>query len=105
MKFVNRGYLSVKPTKLFVDWANKNDEDFNALADSEPSVYLIEEDFYDDEPVLKSHFKKVFKNELMAVSEDESKYPDIKFEIFNEWFDIQMGGFVFDTQEGGLNAD
>ena len=41
----------------------------------------------------------------MAVSEDESKYPDIKFEIFNEWFDIQMGGFVFDTQEGGLNAD
>lgn len=105
MKFVNRGYLSVKPTKLFIEWANKNDEDFGELQSSEASIYLIEEDFYDDEPVLKNHFKKVFQNELMAVTEDESVYPEIKFEVFNEWFDIEMGASVFDTQSGGLVAD
>lgn len=59
MKFVNRGYLSVKPTKLFIDWANEHDEDFAGLQSSEASIYLIEEEFYDDEPVLKSHFKSV----------------------------------------------
>ena len=105
MKFVNRGYLSVKPTKLFIDWANKHDEDFGELQSSEASIYLIEEDFYDDEPVLKSHFKKVFQNELMAVTEDASVYPEIKFEVFSEWFDIEMGASVFDTQSGGVVAD
>ena len=105
MKFVNRGYLSVKPTKLFIDWANEHDEDFNSLSDSESSIYLVEEDFYDDEPVLKSHFKKVFQNELQAVTEDESVYPEIKFEVFMNWFDVELGGSVFDTQSSGLQAD
>jgi len=105
MKFVNRGYLTVKPTKLFIDWANNYDEDFSALESSEASVYLIEEDFYDDEPVLKSHFKNVFQNELLAVTEDESVYPEIKFEVFNDWFDVEMGTSVFDTQSGGVVAD
>lgn len=105
MKIVNRGYLSVRPTKLFIDWANQNDEDFSDLDTSEASIYLIEEDFYDDEPVLKSHFKKVFLNELEAVTEDESVYPEIKFEIFNAWFDVELGAAVFDTQENNIIAD
>lgn len=105
MKFVNRGYLSVKPTELFIDWANKHDEDFKELMDSESSIYLIEEEFYDDDAVLKSHFKKVFMNELMAVTEDESVYPEIKLEVFVSWFNVELGASVFDTQDGGLNAD
>ena len=105
MKFVNRGYLSIKPTKLFIDWANSHDEDFSALESSESSIYLIEEDFYDDEPVLKSHFKNVFLNELMAVSEDESIYPEIKFEVFQEWFIVELGSSVFDTQNSGIVVD
>lgn len=102
MKIVNRGFISVNPTKLFIDWANKNDEDFDGLVSSEASVYLIEEDFYDDEPVLKSHFKKIFLNELESVSEDDSSYPEINFELFNTWFNVELGASVFDTQKTDL---
>lgn len=105
MKIVNRGYIAVKPTKLFINWANQNDVEFDGLIDSESSVYLIEEDFFDDEAVLKSHFKKVFNNELQAVSEDEESYPEIKMEVFEAWFTVEMGASVFDTQSSGLAAD
>jgi hypothetical protein len=105
MKFVNRGYLAVKPTKLFFDWANKNDEDYSDLEDSESSIYLIEENFYDDEQVLKANFKKVFLNELQAVSEDDSTYPEMKFEIFTSWFNVELGASVFDAQDESLIAD
>lgn len=105
MKFVNRGYIVVRPTKEFINWANQNDEDFEDLADNEASIYLIEEDFYDDEPVIKSHFKKIFLNELQGVSEDSASYPEISFETFNLWFDLEIGSTVFDTQKDSLIAD
>ena len=38
---------------------------------SEPNVYLIEEDFFEDEPVIKANFKKIFNNEIYAVSIEE----------------------------------
>ena len=105
MKFVNRGYLMVKPTQLFIDWANKHDEDYNDLVDSESTVYLIEEEFYDDEQVLKANYKNVFLNELSAVTEEEERYPEIKFTVFNEWFDVEMGTSVFDAQSDRLISD
>lgn len=105
MKIVNRGFIIIRPTEAFWKWANANDEDYQDLTEGEPNVYLIEEEFYDDELVLKSYFKNIFLNELEAVSEDESTYPEIKFEVFNEWFDAELGGTVFDSQSSGLNRD
>lgn len=105
MKFVNRGYMIVKPTNKFIDWANKNDEDYSDLTGNESSVYLIEEDFYDDEPVVKANFKKIFLNELLAVSEDESSYPEISLSNFNEFFTYHLGSTVFDAESNGLVAD
>lgn len=105
MKFVNRGYMIVKPMKAFIEWANKNDEDYSDLTDNEASVYLIEEDFYDNDPILKSNFKKIFLNELMSVSEDEGSYPEITLENFKNFFQIEMGSTVFDAESKGLVAD
>jgi hypothetical protein len=105
MKFVNRGYIIVRPKKAFIEWANANDEDYNDLTENEPSVYLIEEDFYDDEVVLKANFKKIFTNELLSVSEDDSTFPEITYEIFNDWFEVEMGSTVFDSQNDSLKAD
>ena len=105
MKFVNRGYMVVQPTKSFIEWANKNDEDYSDLTSNESSVYLIEEDFYDDEPVVKANFKQIFLNELMAVSEDEEVYPEITLENFNAYFSYQLGSTVFDAEASNLVAD
>lgn len=102
MKIVNRGYMIVTPKKAFIDWANQHDEDYSDLVDNEASVYLIEDDFYDDETIIKSNFKTVFRNELLAVTEDEEVFPAIKMEEFNAFFDVQLGTSVFDGQEGQL---
>ena len=97
--------MVVSPKPSFIEWANKHDEDFSDLVDNEPSVYLIEEDFYDDEAVLKANFKGVFRNELLAVTEDESQFPSITMEEFEKFFSVQMGSTVFDTEKTDLIAD
>ncbi|MCR9173579.1 MAG: hypothetical protein NXI10_13845 [bacterium] len=105
MKFVNRGYIIVSPKEAFIVWANENDSDYSNLEDNEPNVYLIEEDFYDDEAVLKGYFKRIFENELYAVTDKDSKFPPIRWEVFNEWFSVRLGATVFDAEDGELVAD
>lgn len=97
--------MVVTPKAAFIKWANKHDEDFSDLVDNEPSVYLIEEDFYDDETVLKANFKNVFINELLAVTEDETTFPEITMDEFTKFFSVIMGSTVFDTEKTDLIAD
>lgn len=105
MKFVNRGYVLVRPKEAFIVWANENDADYSDLEDNEPSIYLIQEDFFDDETVLKQYFKEIFANELLAVTDNESKHPPLRWEVFTEWMDARLGTTVFDAEDGPLQAD
>jgi hypothetical protein len=105
MKIVNRGYLSVKALQPFIEWVNGQEDEFIIDEQTEPNIYLIDEDFFDLEPVIKSNFKKIFLNELQAISEDEESYPTINMENFEAWFSVEAGTSVFDCEKGGLNAD
>lgn len=107
MKTVNRGYFLVEPKQAFCDWANQNDPDFdfNEGDDLEGSLYLIEEDFFEYEPLIAANFKKIFKNECLAVVDDEELFPKPTLELFTEWFSFRIGGSVFDTQKIDLLAE
>lgn len=105
MKFVNRGYIVVQPTKEFIEWANKNDEDYADLTDNEPSVYLIDEDFFDDEEMIQAKFKKIFRNELAAVTSNDEVHPEITRENFDLYFTCSLGSTVFDLCKEDLKAD
>jgi hypothetical protein len=107
MKTVNRGYMLVEPKQAFCDWAKQNDPDFDfdETDDLEGSLYLIEEDFFEYEPLVEAHFKKIFKNECLAVVDDENLFPKPTIDLFNEWFAIRIGGSVFDTQKTDLVAE
>lgn len=96
MKVVNRGYILIRPKQPFVEWAKEQDAELFITDDSEPTVYLIEEDFFEDEQVLKSHFKAIFSAELEGVSENEEAFPEIKWETFNDWFEAELGTTVVD---------
>lgn len=96
MKLTDNGFIAVWPTQKFIDWATEQDAELVLFDDMEPTVYLVEDDFLEDEPVVKSHFKEIFVSELSAVSEDETSFPEIKFEIFTEWFEVQLGATVID---------
>ncbi len=104
MKIVNRGYIVVKAKQPFIDWVNAQEDEFTMDLSSEGNVYLVEEDAFDDEPLIKSNFKKVFLNELASVSDDDTTYPEIKLEVFGEWFDVEIGSAVFDCESNGLQS-
>ncbi|MDX2361667.1 MAG: hypothetical protein QNK23_12740 [Crocinitomicaceae bacterium] len=103
MNIVNRGFIKVKALQPFIQWANTKDEEFHLDNDIEPNIYLIEEDFFDVEPLIKSNFKKIFLNELEMVDDDADNYPEITFDTFNEWFSIEIGNTVFDCEDSDLN--
>lgn len=105
MKIVNRGYILVTPKKPFVDWAQKQDEELLLFGEVEPSIYLIDEDFFDDEPIIKAKFKGIFRTELEAVTDDEESYPIIDFDTFLHWFNVQLGSTVYDAESNGLNRE
>jgi len=104
MKIVNRGYLIISPKQPFFDWANQFEEDvyFSEEDDVEPTVYLIEEDFLETEQIIKSNFKKIFKNELNMVTENVEDHPEIKEATFHEWFHVIAGTTVIDNQSSDL---
>lgn len=109
MKLINRGFILIKPRQAYWNWANKFSEEeilFSDKDDSEGSMYLIEEDFFDIDPVLEKHFKKMFKNELESVSDDETNWPEkLDMELFMDWFTVDYGSSVFDLEKADLKAE
>jgi hypothetical protein len=108
MKLVNRSYLTVRPKQAFWDWANPLQEDvsFAEGDDVESNIYLVEEDFYDLIPVLEKNYKKIFSNELSAITEDINLWPEkVSFELFLEWFSVDYGSMVMDLEKSDLKAD
>ena len=105
MNVLNRGFITITPKKPFFDWSNTIDSElqFSIEDDIEPTVYLITEDFFDIEPLIEQHFKKIFKNELTAITEDEELWPtERNIDVFLEWFDIQLGSMVFDLEKSNI---
>ena len=95
----------MKAKKTFIDWVSQIDYEFFIDDDSEANIYLVEEDFFEVEPIIKANFKKIFLNELDGVADDDSSYPDIKLENFLEWFSVEAGTMVFDCEKGGLQGE
>ena len=108
MKLVNRSYLTVRPKQAFWDWANLLQEDvsFTENDDIESNIYLVEEDFYDLIPVLEKNYKKIFVNELSAITEVNDLWPEkVSFELFLDWFTVDYGSMVIDLEKSDLRAD
>lgn len=104
MRTVNRGYILIEPKQPFCDWAKEHDEDFDfdEEDDLEGSVYLVEEDFFEVEPLLERHFKAIMENECEAVTDNEANWPKPSMNLFLEWFHVRVGGSVFDNQKEDL---
>jgi len=108
MKLINRGFITAHPTHHFFDWANtfESEIELNLEDGIEPNVYLITEDFLEIEPVIEQHFKKIFKNELSMITENEGDWPeDLSFDQFSKWFVIEIGSTVFDLEKSDLRAE
>ena len=98
MKLLDRGYIIVHVKQPFIDWANNQDEVFKIGDSPEPSIYLVEEGFFEDQPIIKANFKEIFENELEMVSDNTASYPEINEENFSNWFKCILGNSVIDLR-------
>jgi len=84
---LDRGFIIVETTEVFRDWLKKNSEnEFLKFDESEPSIYLIEDDFLEDDLVIKTYFEEIFMYELESTGVQESLWPEITFDEFNRFF-------------------
>ncbi len=107
MKIVNRGFILIKPKQAFCDWAKANDEffDFDEQDDLEGNVYLLEDEFFEYEPILEANFKKIAQTECLAVVDSEADIPVFTLDKFLEWFQVEIGTNVFDTLKKPLQTE
>ena len=106
MKVLNRGYIIVSPKSIFFnELTPQSNIDYLVSKEPEPSVYLIEEDFWDDETVLKKYYKRIVHSEMSQLeTKDAHLLGKIKFENIHEYFKITMGSLVFDLDERPLES-
>lgn len=104
MTILNRGQIVVFQSENFQSWAKQNsEEDLFFSSQGEPTVYLIEEEFWEDELVLEKHRKKIIRRECSEICSDETKWPVIKDnDQFRFYFQVFLGVMVVDLLESDL---
>jgi hypothetical protein len=106
MRLLNRGYIVVQHRQSYWDWVKKIDKEcnFNEDDNCEPTLYLIKEDFFDDDLLLEQYFKKIFYSELLSVTDNESMWPEkIDISTFDLWFSISfVGSTVIDLEKSDI---
>ncbi len=104
MEMLNRSAVIVKPRQPYLEWCRQDDAE--GLAESvfetfhaEPTVYLLPE--YEDpssqHKVLEEFWPGLFEAMLEGWVTDEAYWPKNRtFEMFCEWFEVQMSSIVQD---------
>ena len=107
MKTVNRGFISITPTPLFIAWALKNsDEEQFFTNNPEPSIYLVEDDFWEDAKIIEKHFKKIAHQEFKAICSQEEIFPIISSEEeFSLYFSVSSGTIVHDLLKENIERE
>mgnify|MGYP001350985040 CR=1 FL=1 len=104
IKILNRGFISVSPKPSFYKEVAKEIDDFiTECINPEPTIYLIEEDFWDNESILKKHFKKILSCEKRQLSPMcQLELTEIKAENMNQYFSFSFGNLVIDNEDSGI---
>ena len=92
MHLLNRGFLFIKPKEAFINWAQQNNPELLIDANAEGSVYLIEEEFWDDELILKQYAKKIAQQEFTSINDDAETWPTCNdTNEFESLFSYELG--------------
>ena len=106
MNLVNRGFIFVSPRKPFIDWAKEIDTDLVMDENAEGTMYLIEEEFWDDELILKQYAKKISAQEFSSISDDDTLWPKwTELAEFEAFFSIEMGCTCIDLLKEPLQKE
>jgi hypothetical protein len=106
MNLVNRGFIFIKPKPAFIEWAKQIDPELLIDEQAEGSVYLIEEEFWDDELLLQSYAKKIAQQEFGSISVDETQWAKwTTIEDFEALFYVEIGCTCLDLRKEPLEKE
>lgn len=106
MNLINRGFISVRPSKLFIHWAQQYDENLFFSQNAEATIYLIEEDFWDDEVLIKKYANNIAFNEFYSLGVLPTNWPtEFNLASFAEWFDCQLGCTCIDLLDSPITKE
>ena len=104
VEVLNRSAVIVKPRRSYLEWARRDDAEglaesvFETLL-SDPTLYLLPEyeDCSSQREVLEEFWPVLFEAMLEGWVTDEACWPNNRtFEMFCEWFEVQMSSIVED---------
>lgn len=101
IKILDRGYISITPESLFWKEANKElQEPLLEIKNPEATIYLIEEDFWDNESILKKYYKGILEAEMRQVDTTGTlKLKELSIENIHDYFNIEFGNLVVDLEQ------
>jgi hypothetical protein len=106
MNLVNRGFIFVKARPAFIEWAKQIDPDLLIDEQAEGSVYLIEEEFWDDELIVKNYAKKIARHEFGCITEEEERWLTwATIEDFEALFSLEIGCTCLDLLKEPLQKE
>ena len=107
MKTVNRGFISITPTPLFISWALKNSDEVQFFTNNpESSIYLVEDDFWEDSKVIEKYYKKISQQEFSSLCSKNEIIPIISSEEeFSLYFDLSLGTIVHDLLKENIERE
>ncbi len=99
---VNRSVFLLIPLEPFWHWLQAVGVDLADITledlQADANAYLVNPCDSADEvwAEIETRIEEIFAAELADWCEDESEWPDLHPDIFNEWFDIQLSTVVTD---------
>lgn len=112
MDIINRTAVVIRPKQPFVDWLNSvPDEDmvFTLERVSDDNItYLIPPYENPDEArtCVKKIYEQLFEFVLFGWYTDEELWPENRtWEMFQEWFKIEINSEVFDLVDGEIEKE
>jgi hypothetical protein len=106
MKLINRGFLMAKPSTAFIQWATQNDPELMMDENAEGSLYLIEEEFWDDDLIIEKYAKKIWAQECSSIEDDAKKWPELSEALpFIHYFHLEIGCTVIDLLKEPLEQE
>ncbi len=111
MYTINRSAVIIKPKQPMLDWINHTDSERKFTIEDiskENSTLLIPQfDSFDGaRDYVKKNYEAIFEFELFGWYIDEDLWPRKRtYEMFNEWFDIQINSEVFDLVDEEIEKE
>ena len=106
---LNRSAIILRPAQPYLDWARSvGQSDLEPHREGEQTIWLVPEigDEQERDEILLEGWSALFENMLGEWHTVEADWPQGRtFEMFQQWFEIEVHTLVIDIVDGPLQSE